>query len=279
MSPAVADSTRKSYNINEASKACGLSPSVLRIWELRYGWPNPKRLANGYRAYSQHLINDLSRMAALVKGGKPIRQLIVDGLPAWPEDPQRPPQPRTIDATKRLQPPQDRLGRDLQAEVIEAVERRRGGAVRELIDRISWLVRPADEARTGLIPMVVGIAELATFQRDLGNHQAAVLDAICRRSSQILRSLSHTDQPWVVIPNSADDRALAAVTALALTIAGRPAIAVSDGEQVADATLILASSGDTQTKHSAIAQVSALNTDASTWIGDLIDRPSEISWL
>lgn len=73
-------------NINEASKACGLSPSVLRIWELRYGWPNPKRKPNGYRAYNQHQIQELKRVADLVKRGTPISALIIDGLPRWPTD-------------------------------------------------------------------------------------------------------------------------------------------------------------------------------------------------
>ena len=56
-------------NINEASQACGLSPSVLRIWELRYGWPNPRRKANGYRSYSPHLVEDLKRIAKLIEEG------------------------------------------------------------------------------------------------------------------------------------------------------------------------------------------------------------------
>src|SRR5580692_6884735 len=76
--------SQQSLNINEASKACGLSPSVLRIWELRYGWPNPKRKPNGYRAYNQHQIQELKRVADLVKRGTPISTLIIDGLPRWP---------------------------------------------------------------------------------------------------------------------------------------------------------------------------------------------------
>src|SRR6187399_203758 len=77
-------SSKQTMNINEASKLCGLSPSVLRIWELRYGWPNPKRKPNGYRAYTMHQVQELKRMGELVKAGVPVSSLIVEGLPRWP---------------------------------------------------------------------------------------------------------------------------------------------------------------------------------------------------
>src|SRR4051812_44623865 len=71
-------------NIKDTSKLTGLSPSVLRIWELRYGWPNPKRKSNGYRTYQPHQVDELKRVAGFVKDGVPISRLIVDGLPRWP---------------------------------------------------------------------------------------------------------------------------------------------------------------------------------------------------
>ena len=32
--------------IHQVAEATGLTPSLLRIWESRYGWPTPRRLAN-----------------------------------------------------------------------------------------------------------------------------------------------------------------------------------------------------------------------------------------
>ena len=37
------------FSIQEAGKACELNPSVLRIWEARYGWPKPQLRKHGYR--------------------------------------------------------------------------------------------------------------------------------------------------------------------------------------------------------------------------------------
>ena len=74
------------YSIDEASDATGLSEGVLRQWEARYGWPLPARNpTNGYREYSQAMVNDLKRMAALVKAGCLPSKLIVDGSPRWPD--------------------------------------------------------------------------------------------------------------------------------------------------------------------------------------------------
>lgn len=59
--------------IKSVAAACGLTPSVLRIWEHRYGWPVPQRhLRNNYRCYDARTIFLLKCVSALVKSGKPI---------------------------------------------------------------------------------------------------------------------------------------------------------------------------------------------------------------
>lgn len=74
------------YSIKEASEATGLAEGVLRMWELRLGWPNPPRNpTNGYREYPKAMVDDLCRMAKLVKAGCMIGQLIVNGSPRWPD--------------------------------------------------------------------------------------------------------------------------------------------------------------------------------------------------
>ena len=71
--------TNLQFNITEASKLCGLSASVLRIWELRYKWPKPARKANGYRTYGATIIKDLQWAAGRIADGKAISELIIDG--------------------------------------------------------------------------------------------------------------------------------------------------------------------------------------------------------
>ncbi|MGN6162409.1 MAG: MerR family transcriptional regulator, partial [Marmoricola sp.] len=38
--------------IGDLAQRTGLSPAVLRMWETRYGFPEPTRLASGHRRYS-----------------------------------------------------------------------------------------------------------------------------------------------------------------------------------------------------------------------------------
>jgi DNA-binding transcriptional MerR regulator len=210
-------------NINEASKACGLSPSVLRIWELRYGWPNPKRKPNGYRAYNQHQIQELKRVADLVKRGTPISALIIDGLPRWPTDQAIKRSPLGLTKARALEKPTGVLEAKLQEELVEALEQRNTSHVKELLQRAFWSVRPADEVLTALVPTLMGLEELALAERPLAE-DAEVRQLIQERCLQLLRRFRRGDQAelWV-IPVSKTDEALAAVTALILCLQGRQA--------------------------------------------------------
>ncbi len=210
-------------NINEASKACGLSPSVLRIWELRYGWPNPKRKPNGYRAYNQHQIQELKRVADLVKRGTPISALIIDGLPRWPTDQAIKRSPLGLTKSRALEKPTGLLEAKLQEEIVEALEQRNTSHVKELLQRAFWSVRPADEVLTALVPTLMGLEELALAERPLAE-DAEVRQLIQERSLQLLRRFRRGDQAelWV-IPVARTDEALAAVTALILCLQGRQA--------------------------------------------------------
>jgi DNA-binding transcriptional MerR regulator len=210
-------------NINEASKACGLSPSVLRIWELRYGWPNPKRKPNGYRAYNQHQIQELKRVADLVKRGTPISALIIDGLPRWPTDQAIKRSPLGLTKSRALEKPSGVLEAKLQEELVEALEQRNTSHVKELLQRAFWSVRPADEVLTALVPTLMGLEELALAERPLAE-DAEVRQLVQERSLQLLRRFRRGDQAelWVV-PVTRTDEALAAVTALILCLQGRQA--------------------------------------------------------
>ncbi len=212
-------SSNQSMNINEASKACGLSPSVLRIWELRYGWPSPKRKPNGYRAYNQHQVQELKRAADLVKNGTPISALIIDGLPRWPADNTHKRIVANITKAKLLPKPRGHLEAKIQDELIENLERRHGLHAKELLQRACWSVRPDDEVLTSLAPCLVGLAELAAVERPLPE-DPQLRGLVKDRATQLLRRY-RTDTPamWVV-PASSVDQALAALTALILSQRG-----------------------------------------------------------
>lgn len=213
-------SSKETMNINEASKACGLSPSVLRIWELRYGWPSPKRKSNGYRAYNQHQVGELKRVAELVKSGTPISALIIDGLPRWPADNTHKRVVTGLPKTKALKRPRGVMESKLQEELIDSLERRHTTHVLELIQRAAWSVRPDDEVLISLVPTLMGLEEMVIAERPLAE-DAQVRKLALDRSSQLLRRY-RSDSPvlWVV-PAQPGDVALASLVALILNQRGR----------------------------------------------------------
>lgn len=206
------------YNINEASKASGLSPSVLRIWELRYGWPSPKRKANGYRSYSNHQIEDLKRISELVKHGTTISQLIIDGLPRWPTDQVQRRQPSGLHYAKSLPRPAGHLEAKLQEEILAALEKRQTSVVKELLQRAMWMVRPQDEVLIALAPVLIALAELAEDERTLPD-ALELRQLVKERSLQLLRRFHGPVTTWIV-PVQDRDQSLAALLALVLNQQG-----------------------------------------------------------
>jgi DNA-binding transcriptional MerR regulator len=268
----------QSLNINEASKACGLSPSVLRIWELRYGWPNPKRKPNGYRAYNQHQVQELKRVAQLVKSGMPISSLIVDGLPRWPTDASRAPVPRTLVKTRALTRPQDATEAALHRDLIEALETRRGPAVKELLQRIFWTVRPADEPKTALVPCVVALAELKRSDRRMPE-EAEVGVMIRDRCSQLLRMLKNQEQPLLIVPARDGDLALAGLVALICSYRGTPArpwteLGEPTGVYVTVSDNDLGDGGGKQ-----IGRLTTLGAEGVPSLAHLLEGTMEFGWL
>jgi DNA-binding transcriptional MerR regulator len=235
--------TAATFNINEASKACGLSPSVLRIWELRYNWPSPRRKANGYRAYSHHQIEELKRIAELVKNGMPISQLIIDGLPRWPTDQVRRRTPQGLKHARLLPRPAGHLEGRLQGEIVDALEKRLSSVVKELLQRAMWSVRPQDELVTALAPVLIGLRELAADERALPD-EIEVRRLVAERCQQLLRRFRSTPGSVRVQPATPDDTALAALIALALNQRGTPAAVWQPGGAPAHGPLIVAGVGD-----------------------------------
>lgn len=227
-------------NINEASKLCGLSPSVLRIWEVRYGWPLPKRKPNGYRAYSLVQVEELKRAAALVKNGIPISMLIVDGLPRWPTcGPAAVGPLRLVQARACL----EHVSSELAEELIEAFETRRGSRVIELLQRAILALRPREELAAALVPALVALGELARADR-LVPEASEIRSQIHERAIQLLRAYRPgPEAEWVVAAND-DSHALAAVVAVLLNQQGRPARYWSGTELPDQGRILVVGDGD-----------------------------------
>jgi len=173
-------------SIHAASKACGLTPSVLRIWELRYGWPNPNRRPNGYRAYSKHLIEDLKRVAEMVKSGTPISEIIIDGMPEFPKEPETVDAPRRlVEYTRTLQRPAHPGANRLRESMENVLEKRNGGAMQEIFQRANWELRPQEENLAVLLPAVIGLLEQRVEDRETPQNEIQILDHVERRAQQL----------------------------------------------------------------------------------------------
>lgn len=66
-------------NISAVERDVGLSKDVLRVWERRYGFPNPGRDANGERVYPAEQVQHLRLIKRLLdRGHRPGRLLTLD---------------------------------------------------------------------------------------------------------------------------------------------------------------------------------------------------------
>jgi DNA-binding transcriptional MerR regulator/methylmalonyl-CoA mutase cobalamin-binding subunit len=57
------------YSIQQVARLLDLRPATLRAWERRFGVPQPRRAANGYRLYSQSDLELLGQLKAHTDGG------------------------------------------------------------------------------------------------------------------------------------------------------------------------------------------------------------------
>lgn len=68
------------YSIKAISTLTGINSETLRTWERRFEFLEPTRDDSGQRLYSEEDLNKLSKLAALVKAGHPIRHLATKSL-------------------------------------------------------------------------------------------------------------------------------------------------------------------------------------------------------
>jgi DNA-binding transcriptional MerR regulator len=67
----------RTYEIHEVAELTGLAAPRLRAWERRYEVVRPRRMSNGYRAYSGDQVALLRAFARLIEDGERIGELAV----------------------------------------------------------------------------------------------------------------------------------------------------------------------------------------------------------
>ena len=264
----------QALNINEASKACGLSPSVLRIWELRYGWPNPRRRGNGYRAYSPNQVQDLIRIASLVRSGASISQLIVDGLPSWPADGQVVQSPRGLPKTRDMPRSRQPEVRKIQDEIVDTLDMRHVQAVQERMQRAIMLLRPIDEPAAVLIPILHGIAEARANGRPFVE-EGDLLDAVQTRIQQLSRTMKQAPGATAIVPlTEGMDQVVAQLVSLILNQRCHLAV-YSPSKPAKSARWIAVGEGSPA---NAIGRVSLFGGAGSVALADLTDPDKSPAW-
>jgi DNA-binding transcriptional MerR regulator len=208
------------YSIHDAAEAAGLTPSVIRVWEERYGWPSPKRHANGYRAFAAHEIEELKRAAVLVRDGMPIGKLIIDGFPVWPDEHKRTAvKQHDLTQTKSLPSRPGRLAEDLRATVLEGLNQLHGGYILECVQRACIELRPADEVAVVLAPALIGLIELQQYERAV-SHDQDVRVSVASRSRQLRQRFPTSGNSVLVAPANESDGDFAALVIAALATRG-----------------------------------------------------------
>ena len=59
----------KGLAISDVAERTGIAAATIRMWEQRYGFPEPARTASGYRVYTDDDVEVLKRVSALREGG------------------------------------------------------------------------------------------------------------------------------------------------------------------------------------------------------------------
>ncbi len=74
---AVAPQGGATYSIGDLAEACGISVDTLRVWERRYGRPEPVRLPSGHRRFTAAHVRWLRRVATALAAGHRARAAVM----------------------------------------------------------------------------------------------------------------------------------------------------------------------------------------------------------
>jgi DNA-binding transcriptional MerR regulator len=144
-----------------------VTPALLRLWESRYGWPCPRRTATGQRRFSATDVDELAQVLALVRSGRPIGSILLDGRPNLPRLEPEVRQPLGSAELATCPKPVTEAGQDLREQVVAAMRRRDLGEVRECCHRVLRACRPDDRAAAVWEPVLALCQAWEAAQRPL----------------------------------------------------------------------------------------------------------------
>ncbi len=204
------------FTAKQACVTLGISPSLIRLWESRYGWPCPRRTANGHRRFSTADLDEIRRVLALVRGGRAVGSLLSEGRPRLPE---AAPRPRLdADIVSGIPLPARTKACALRGELVAALARRDEGAAQACLAHALRDCTPDDRPWAAWLPCLTMLA--AWEARGQGLPGASRLRATVAAQA---RALANRRLAQVELGVVADDDDVAVIVAAALTLAGHPA--------------------------------------------------------
>ena len=214
---ATATGTSAWFTAKQACTTLGITPALIRVWESRYGWPCPRRTANGQRRFNTADLDEIRRVLALVRGGRAIGTLLCDGRPHLPDATPRP----RLDAgvVSGIPQPARASARALRAELVAALTRRDEGGAQACLARTQRDCTPDDRPWAAWLPTVTLLAAWEAQGQGLGGAPRLRAAVAAQAREWLAQRRPDADDVGVV---AADDD-VAAIVAAALALAGHPA--------------------------------------------------------
>ena len=186
------------YSIKAVSQATGLSIETLRAWERRYRVVEPRRDANGRRAYEPDDVIRLRKLREATERGHPISRLArlgeqdLDGL---------------LQSTRRDTIEPSASARSLGDQILSAVEDYRPGDCDQLVAMALALLPVSQVVTEVLAPTLVEVGE-RWHRGQLSIAQERIISAAVRKQlSSVLDTYSRiADGPVMVLSTPAGER-------------------------------------------------------------------------
>jgi DNA-binding transcriptional MerR regulator/methylmalonyl-CoA mutase cobalamin-binding subunit len=146
--------------IGAVSRATGLSPDILRVWQKRYGFPVPRRKPSGHRLYAPADVRRLRRIAEAISRGHRPAQVV----------PLAETRLETLLAEEDLGDLADQTRRNPLAGMLELVVKHRRGELTAALLAEAATMGPLEFLETRIGPLTSEVGE-AWARGEIGIHQ------------------------------------------------------------------------------------------------------------
>lgn len=157
-----AATTTDRMSIAEAARRVQATPSLLRIWETRYGWPTAHRTRGGLRYYTVEQVDYIAKVLRYLRSsGLSPREVIRDGMPQLPAE-QRDTDPVPAFDASEIPEPASTEALAVRRQLLAGLLQRHSGVVRAAVAQCARL-HPRDRS-----PAVLQV--IAAYRAQIADH-------------------------------------------------------------------------------------------------------------